>query len=209
MRSSTPAPTTSAVAAGFVELVPDLPMETLRHIERLLLANLASPTGAELREARLGLLIDMVAGGSGEIPLTADYDAAVERRRAFGESWPDSTTLSRAYCKSWTTAVRAAMRLVLCDGPRRVPHSYKHAVGGQNGYGRSEVVAALMRFHHDHEGRWPQPSQFYDWGQQLRLHARTNGHRDPRIPTRKALGRHFDSFDLARRAAQLASSASA
>lgn len=194
----------SAQAASFVALVPNLPEQTLRDLERLLLADLASPSGAELREAGLGLLIEMVADGSGEVPPTEDYDRLRDERQLTGERWPDSTTLIRAYSNTWTIAVRAAMRLSFEGSAARVAHTHKHGRGRGHDYTREEVLAALVWFRDEHNGRWPEATQFYAWGEQLRRAARKGGHPDPRIPTRPVVHRLFERFGLARAAAQLA-----
>jgi hypothetical protein len=193
----------SPQASALIHLVPGLSEETLRNVERLLVADLAAPTSAELREARLGLLIEMVSDGTGEIPRAEDYDALRAEREVLGEKWPHSTTLSRGYSDSWPLAVRAAMRLAF-DGPTsRVAHTHTRR-GSHSPYRREEVIAALLRFRDEHSGRWPSASQFFDWGESLRRAARTGGLEDPRIPTQKALRRHFKRFSLAITAAQLA-----
>jgi hypothetical protein len=191
-------------AAALLHLVSDLSERTLRDLERLLLADLATPSGAELREARLGLLMEMVSDGSGQIARADVYDALREHRQALGERWPDSTTLIRAYSQRWAVAVRAAMRLAFDGGAQRVAHTHKHGQGRRD-YTREEVVTAVRRFHEQHDGRWPAATQFYAWGEYLRRAARNGGHPDPRVPTRPALRKKFPRFSLAVAAAKLAS----
>lgn len=195
--------TVSPEAAALLHLVPDLSERTLRDLERLLLADLAAPSGAELREARLGLLMQVVSDGSGQIPRADDYDTLREVRHALGERWPDSTTLIRAYSR-WAVAVRAAMRLAFDGGAQRVAHTHKHGQGRRD-YTRAEVIDAVLRFREEHGGRCPTATQFYAWGEHLRRAARNGGHPDPRVPTRPALRRKFPRFSLAVAAAKLAS----
>ena len=192
----------SDVAVAYIELLNDFAPDQLQLIERALLSDLAESTPAELREARLGLLMDMLADRSGVIPLADDYDRLREERAERGEVWPHSTTLLRAYSHSWNLAVRAAMRL-LFDGPAaRVATSHRAKHTKTSDYERDEVKAALRRFHREHGGRWPRPTQFYDWAEYVRQHADYGGHPDPRLPSPSAVKRHFGTFDAALVAAQ-------
>ena len=192
----------SPAAAALIDLVPALPFATLHAVERGLLAELAAPTGSELREARLGLLLFMLRDGSGVVPRTEDYDQLRSERAELGESWPHSTTIIRAYSHSWRVAVRAAMRL-LADGPAaRVAHRHTGR-GLEEDYERDEVVEALRRFRREHDGRWPLAMQFFNWGEYERRAALAAGRPAPRIPTRPAFRRHFKRFELGLAAARL------
>lgn len=196
--------TVSPAAAALIDLVPALSFSTLHAIERGLLAELALPSGAELREARLGLLLFMLRDGSGMVPRTEDYDQLRAEREALGESWPHSTTIIRAYSHSWRVAVRAAMRL-LHDGPEaRVAHRHTGR-GLADDFERDEVLQALVRFRDEHDGRWPLSTQFFDWGEYERRAALAAGRPVPRVPSRSAFRRHFKRFELGLAAARLRS----
>ena len=62
---------TSDRAATYIELLPALSLGGMQHVERAMFARLARPRPAALREARLGLLIDML-DDTGTVPRADD-----------------------------------------------------------------------------------------------------------------------------------------
>jgi hypothetical protein len=74
----------SDVAWALAELVPAIPEPTAVDLKRLLSRSLTNPSPAERREARLGLVIELVSDGQGQVPAVADYEEARQERAARG-----------------------------------------------------------------------------------------------------------------------------
>lgn len=170
-----------------------LDADAARDLIRLLAHSLAVPPAAERREARLGLLITLI-GDTGRIPKPAEYD---EARRQAPDPWPDRSTLSAAY-GNWRNACAAAMRQAdprsHPNGKRRPPVSDRGSGGRVRRFSRQEVIAAILRFHAEHDRQWPGEHELTAWGRHLRAHARATAGPDPRIPTSRALRREFGTY---------------
>jgi hypothetical protein len=197
----------SEAALFAARLLADTMSQTdLLELERMLAHSLSHPRPSLLREARLGLLIEMCDEQTGEVPDVDRYEQERRRRLETDESWPVATTIARAFF-GWYQACRAAMRLKVMGAASRESHSQTHRTGLRREYTRQEVTATLARFH-DERGRWPNFSEFWRWGQDLRQHARRNGLPDPRIPSMPVVARAFGSFDRALSVAQKSSDGS-
>jgi hypothetical protein len=85
------------VAQVLARLAPYLPDQTERDLRALLAHRNATGAPADTRQQRLGLLVEMMATSTGEIPSTAAYGAIREENAKDGEKWPSHTTLIRAY----------------------------------------------------------------------------------------------------------------
>jgi hypothetical protein len=194
-------PSEAAVFAAEV-LAATLRPEELLDLERMLAHSLARPKPAELREARLGLLIELCVADTGEVPTEERYESERRRREAGGERWPSSTTLRRAFY-GWNWACRAAMRLAHHGSAARVSPAQHFRRGSRSTYTRDEVIAAFGRFRKAN-GRWPNFSEFLAWGQAEREHARLNGMPDPRIPSMPVIRRVLGGFERALAAARRA-----
>jgi hypothetical protein len=190
-------------AQVIARLVTAFPETTVEHLLELLSNHLAAPAAAELRERQVGLLVELISSGTGEVPGTDDYDQLRAKRTVLGQQWPHSTSLIRA-CGHWLKAVEAAMRLHAQGSGARVPSSYKHATGRRNSYTRSEVVWALERFKRAF-GDWPTQWEFEAWRPLERRLARERGNLEPRISSLKQIRKLFGSYD---RAVQVASAPS-
>ena len=109
------------------DILPGVNERTLRELRALIAYSLAAPSSAELREQRLGLLVQIVARDPARIPLGEEYETERGRRAPCGEEWPSRSQLSRAY-GSWLHAVSAAMELIVHaptpqpPATRRAPH---------------------------------------------------------------------------------------
>jgi hypothetical protein len=190
----------SEAAQMIAAIVPALPAEAVADLQALLAMRLEFTTPALAREARLGLLLDLVAVSQGELPDTAAYEAERELRRERGEDWPAASTLARAY-NGWDRACRAAIRLHFDGGAARVPANHHHG-GDHAPYSRAEILDAIIRFHDSHDQTWPRSGEFFAWGAALRKRARRVGAPDPRIPNAKQVRAAFGEFERAVRAAR-------
>jgi hypothetical protein len=186
----------SELAQGLAQILRPFPRQAIEDLERLLANDLGAPTSAELREARLGLLVEMISTADGEIPRTRDYDDLRRSRlETKGERWPSASTLVESY-GSFLAAVKAAMRLHHDGSAARVPHTHRHARAYRR-YTRDEVIAALRSFH-DQFGSWPRSElEYLTWGETVRRARRYGGQPDPRIPTAKPIRKLFGDFQRA------------
>jgi hypothetical protein len=191
----------SELAQGLAQILRSFPRQAIEDLERLLAHNLGAPTSAELREARLGLLAEMISTADGEIPRARDYDDLRGRRlETTGERWPSASTLVESY-GSFLAAVKAAMRLHHDGSGARVPHTHRHARAYER-YRRDEVIAALRLFYEQH-GSWPRSElEFLTWGETVRRARRYGGHSDPRIPTARPIRKLFGGFQRALKVAR-------
>jgi hypothetical protein len=87
----------SETAQTIARLVPSLTDETLQQLHDLLAHSVAAPSPAERREAHLGLVVDLIAKGTGEVPTPGDYNRVRAEREAAGEKWPTIEQLSTRY----------------------------------------------------------------------------------------------------------------
>ena len=189
----------SEVAQVIASLVPFLPNEAASDLRRLLGHDLSAPTTGELREARLGLLVTLIAQGTGEVPSTAVYDEAREQEATRGYDWPSHSGLIRAY-GHWLKAVRAAMRLYFDGGKARVKAS------GQNSrwstaYSQPEILDAIKRCRGALDN-WPTQWEYEEWARLARMAARAAGLPDPRVPVLGPIRTQFGSWDKALAAAR-------
>jgi len=191
--------TPSEVALLVAGLLPTLPPQTVRDLQALIAQRLTFVGAAEAREARLGLLLDLVAVSGGEIPATADYEDERARRRKQGEVWPNASVLSRAY-NGWPRACLAAMRLHFRSGAGvsvEHPQSRKKET-----FTRAEMLQAIVRFADAHEQRWPTYTEFFVWRRDLRQRARLSGSPSPRVPAPGDYRKYFANFPAAVRTAR-------
>jgi hypothetical protein len=103
----------SEVAQAMVKLVSDrdaFPQQAAEDLARLLGHDLAVTSPGARRQARLGLLIDLVSHGQGQFIASTTYEAARLEQSSSGLEWPTASALCRAY---WTLACGSEGRLPL------------------------------------------------------------------------------------------------
>lgn len=181
-------------------LVAWFPDDVKQPLRRLLSHDLAVPTPGAARQLRLGLLMDMVSAGTGEVPRVDDYEEERARRSKQGEKFPAHSTLHEHY-GSWVSAVAAAMALVWRGSAARVPASRKTQRSHSASYTRAEVIAALTEARNV-LGGWPDEQVFFDYNTVERELRRMHGDTGPRLPTRGPIRRLFGDFSTALTAAQ-------
>ena len=194
-------PEPSELAVGFAELLRSLPMEAVADVERLLAWRLTYVEPAVLREARLGLLLDMVTDAEGSMPLADDYETERAARAAQGESWPAASTLSRVY-NGWARACRAAIRLVEVGVSTAVGSAGAPSTRAPNGAPRRNVVFAALSQYRREYGRWPAQTEYHRWRRDLRRRASRLGLDDPELPSLPQIRASFGDFDRATGAAR-------
>jgi len=184
------------------------PQSAAEDLSRLLGHSLADPGAGNRRNARLGLLIDLLSDGSGEVIVRDRYERERKRRRDTGQQWPSSSQLCDAY-GHWLVAVRAAARFWFDGGHGRVWSSHKHARQQKKGslprggYLPREMMLAIIRFR-DTVGdgkQWPSEWEYETWAAIQRQLARRAGV-PTRVPGRQQIRRAYGSFDAAREAAK-------
>jgi hypothetical protein len=170
-------------------LVPKLPEATALALKRLVGHHLATPSAALRRQARLGLLIEMVA--SGVLPDTEEYMAEREVRRERGEEWPTYSVLINAY-GHWLAAQDAAIKLVEIGSRARVASSHHHAVFRRDTLWPEVPEAILLcRTRLDD---WPTEWEYYEWANLTRRAARAAGKPEPQLPTAKPVNNLFGNY---------------
>jgi hypothetical protein len=189
----------SELAWGLAGLVPNLSEQAAVDLNRLLGRTLTLPPASELREARLGLLIDLVTDQPGQIPSVDDYSAARARRLAEGETWPAHTSLIRAYGSHWLAAVTAAMKVAFAQSKSKISADNHHRTF-KKPYTREECRNAV-RDCAETLGTTPTLMEYTDWTILRRRSARAAGQPEPRLPSREALIQRWGSWKNLIRAA--------
>ena len=169
-----------------------LPEQTRHELARLLSHSVAMPTEQELREMRLGLLVEMVKDGT--LPRTKDYDELRNARRKAGADWPGSTGLILHY-GTWAATSRAAVDLAFHETTNRArartPHMWPIVP-----YTRKEIVEALELASEkvgQPIGQW----EYVELRRVERQLAWRNGSPDPRYPELGVIRKHFGGWDAA------------
>lgn len=186
-------------AEGLAEDVRHWPDRAARDLYDLLGHGLSAQTAAERREARLGLLIDLVADvaadGGTEPPRRSDYDDARACRTADGEDWPSSTALSDAYL-GWSRAVAAALEVFDGDG-RGISTDKTHSTKHRQSYTRAEITKAIINCR-EAIGDWPSQWEMALWAQaQRRLARMSNRQTTVLLPGLKQIRKKFGTWDRA------------
>lgn len=186
------------------EKLPDHEALQLLH---LLGFHMRRKTVARVREARLGLLVEIM-DHTGQVPTSTEYDQACKDRAQKGQEWPGHQDLCRAYV-DWIGAVKAAARHIFDTGARGgVPSSYGHSRVARDEYLPHEIIDAIIRCR-DGLGPWPTirdwPSErdYFAWAEIQRRLAwdRTDEDgvpvADPRLPSRKSFFKKYPSYERA------------
>jgi hypothetical protein len=189
----------SELAWGLAKLIPNLPVQAATDLKRLLARTLTLPSPAELRQARLGLLIDLVMECAGEVPSVDDYNRARAARTKNGEVWPSHTSLIRAYGSHWLAAVRAAMKVAFADNQARISSDNHHRAFKER-YTREECLDAVRRCA-AMLGARPTLMEYSDWVILARRSARAAGQAEPRLPSREVVLQRWGSWTDLRDAA--------
>lgn len=183
----------SEAAQMISEVATDMPERTRSELVRLLGHSVAIPTAQELREMRLGLLVEMVSE-TGELPTAEGYDRLRDLRNEQGAEWPRSTGLAAHY-GTWTFALRAATDIAFGETLRRararIPRPWV-----PRPYSRQEIVDALERSSKKVGqviGQW----EYVELRRVERLLAARNGTDDPRFPELQVIHKHFGGWDSA------------
>lgn len=197
--ASAPHHRASGVGQALAAVIGALDEDTVREIHRIIGHTLAAPSNQELREGRLGLLLELVVDGTGELITQPAYEQARAERAVAGEAWTSAVAITNAY-GGWNEAVKAAMRLNA--GRSHGVSSGKTAVNGQRtrAYSRPEGIAAIRKCARWLEGS-PRAEEYVDWRALEIRAARLNGKPIPRLPSMKRIRNLFGSFE---RAADLA-----
>lgn len=184
----------SEAAQMIAEVATDLPERTRSELVRLLGHSVAVPTAQELREMRLGLLVEIVAR-NGALPSAESYDNARQRRNAEGgNAWPRSTGLASHY-GTWTAALRAATDVAFAETPGRI-RATTPRLWPLRPYNRQEIVEALERASSkvgQAIGQW----EYVELRRIERQLAYRAGAPDPRYPDLGVIRKHFGGWDAA------------
>jgi hypothetical protein len=190
------------VAQVWSRLVVDLnacPREAANDLRDLLGHGLAGTDIGTRRQARLGLLLDLIAADdSGEYITTSVYDQARAKRLAKGEDWPDSSTLCRAY-GHWLAAVRAATRFWF-DGGRAGGSPARGKARSSKRYEPRDILCGLIAFWREH-GAWPTTWEWDEYVAIRREFARRAG-KECLLPVRSTIRKAYGSFEGAVTAAR-------
>lgn len=183
----------SEAAQMIAEVATDMPEKTRAELARLLGHSVAMPSAQELREMRLGLLVEMVSE-TGELPTAENYDQLRELRNEQGAEWPRSTGLASHY-GTWASALRAATDIAFGETLRRA-RARTPKPWAPRPYSREEIVEALDRSSMKVGqviGQW----EYVELRRVERLLAARNGTDDPRFPELQVIHKHFGGWERA------------
>ena len=174
------------------EVAPQLPHRTRVELTRLLEHSVAAPTDQELREMRLGLLVELVRDG--ELPNVGTYQEARSERATQGEEWPDAGNLTRHF-GNWASTCRAAADLAFNITKNRVK-TQTIRLWPKEPYTRLDVEKSLRRASRKVGqliGQW----EYVELRRVERRLAAVQGRPDPRFPELRTICRCFGSWDHA------------
>lgn len=185
---------TAPQAQMIAALVHALPEKTCADLHRLLAYSLAAPTPSELREARLGLLMELIRGLGGRVPRVSDYDRLRTRRARLAESWPSHSQLIRAY-GNWLSAVGAALKL-----DQGLPGVSYRAPRPPRRYTNEALLNAIDLCALS-TGGLPTESDYRDWARLTKEAEHRYGCGRVAVPGSVAIRRRFGTWSSAIRAA--------
>ena len=175
----------AAIATAF-------PVKTRTELIRLLSHSVAAPTPQEVRQARLGLLAEMVK--TGWMPGVNDYEAERKNRLNKQEEWPGSSSLVDYY-GTWASAVEAAFDIAFSITPKRSKARERQAWPNVI-YSRPDVLEALERCS-EKVGQPITQWQYMELRRVERKLAIELGLPDPRLPQLNVIKRNFGGWDQA------------
>jgi hypothetical protein len=187
----------SETARVVASLISCLPRDAVVDLRRLIQRRLTALNPHAVRYARLGLLVEIVSVGTGEVPSSADYEELRREKSLIGESWPAQASLSVAY-GGWVNAVKAAMYLAF-DGSsaQRSAASGHHRLSNARGpvlaYSHDEAVSALRECAQA-LGVWPTEHEYDEWRRLTAELTRLSGNASKRYPSRAAWKRLFGGW---------------
>jgi hypothetical protein len=184
---------TDATAQTNIALVPHLPEPTRSQLRQMLANSIAAPTTAELREARLGLLTELIAQGHGDTNSDM-YEAVRATRAAAGEHWPSRSQLTRAY-GTWLHALDAATTLASDLLPAGAPSDRGRSRVSRR-YTRSDLIVAIQRCRLALE-EWPTASTYGHWRRVTLRATRQHGTVDAAIPATGVITKRFGTWSRA------------
>lgn len=195
--SSSDAPEVASVVGEACQLLAaiatELPERSRVELTRLLGHSVVMPTTQELREMRLGLLVELVAS-SGELPTTETYDHLRTYRNIEGAAWPGSTGLAAHY-GTWASVLRAATDVAFAQTPGRI-RAITPRPWPLRTYTRAEITEALKRCSRkvgQTIGQW----EYVELRRVERQLAARTGAEDPRLPALQVIHKHFGSWEAA------------
>jgi hypothetical protein len=189
---------TDATAQTIIALVPHLPEPTRSQLRRMLANSIAAPTPAELREARLGLLSELIAQGHADTN-SDSYEEVRAARAAGGELWPSRSQLTRAY-GTWLHALDAATTLASEPLGAGAPSDRgRNRVSRR--YTRNDLIVAIQRCRLALD-EWPTASTYGHWRRVALRAARQHGAANAAIPSTPVVTKRFGTWTRALAIAQ-------
>jgi hypothetical protein len=199
------APVANATEAAQVlsVLVAKMPRKAVEDLHAMLALRIAVPPRAARRDARLGLLMDLLIFVGGYITEPV-YEAERQRRKPAGQHWPSVSQL-RVDWGHWMLAVQAAARLLGLGGRARVGSPPNRPGPWKKTENPQDILWAIQRAHQDLDD-WPTEWEFDLYiGLQRRLgREHPASVRGVALPTAKEVRRDFGSYDRACELAQWA-----
>jgi hypothetical protein len=181
---------TDTTAQTIIALLPHLPGPTRGQLRQMLANSIAAPTPAELREARLGLLTELIAHGDSERN-SDQYEALRAVRAANGEQWPSRSQLTRAY-GTWLQALDAATTLATEPLGAGAPSDRgRNRVSRR--YTRGDLIVAIQRCRLALD-EWPTANAYGHWRRIAMRAGRKHGPANEAIPSTGAVTRRFGTW---------------
>lgn len=180
------------VGEFLASIATSIPEKSRRELVRLLGHSVAAPSMAELREARLGLLVEMV--DAGEIPKADDYTRLRKTRAARGENWPSHASLILHF-GTWANAAKAALDVCFSVTSKRdwarQPREWPLVP-----FKRPEIVEALEDSS-EKVGRRITQWEYVELRRVERRLASQMGLPDPRLPHLGVIRKNFGDWEKA------------
>jgi hypothetical protein len=187
----------SETAQAIGRIVRHLDGAALEDLAATLRSQIARLSPARDREAKLGLLCEMILTGEESVEA---YERHRALRRDDGEEWPSPKELRETYRGHWLHVVEQARKHVERGAAGRVKSDHR-LIQPHPAYTRDEVMWAVHRCRAA-IGHWPTEWEFAEWCRLERRLQRTTGRSGQRAPVPKVVRNIFGSYARLRRCAE-------
>lgn len=183
-----------AYAEGIADDIPVWEEDAARDLAQLLINHDGLPSPSRAREAKLGLLVEMVMSSSDPAITIAAYSVRRAGEAESGRAWPSGASLCEIY-GSWIRALQLAASIA--RGERRgISKNVEHLRKRSLDYTRADLIGAIRRCK-ETLGYWPRYSDYTRWSQYVRDQERTTGGDRNWVPSIRPILTHFGSWKRA------------
>lgn len=195
----------NAYAVGLADDTKAWDQQAVLDLAQLLINFDGLPSPVRAREARLGLLVELITREPASSITAERYREAVREEKAAGRVWPSPDRLAVEY-GSWIKALELAGSLARNER-RGISHSHRNRGHQECPYSRADLIGAVIQCMRA-VGYWPSGSDYSRWANSVRREDRAKGGDGKSVPCGRTIVNHVGSWErvlqLARKEVALA-----